>query len=112
MSYYLKQTYHAKVAKVPLNAGFTCPNRDGTKSTGGCTFCSAMGSGQDIIRGIPAFGYPTKCRAVPPGGCLWRVSCLPVPRTWPGTMFRQNKVVHVSVARLTEIVYALPYTCI
>lgn len=49
MSYYLKQTYHAKVAKVPLNAGFTCPNRDGTKSTGGCTFCSAMGSGDSIL---------------------------------------------------------------
>ena len=49
ISYYLKQTYHAKVAKVPLNAGFTCPNRDGTKSTGGCTFCSAMGSGDSIL---------------------------------------------------------------
>lgn len=49
MNYYLKQKYGKKVAKVPLNAGFTCPNRDGTKSTGGCTFCSAMGSGDSIL---------------------------------------------------------------
>ncbi len=47
-NYYLKQTYGRKLAKIPLNAGFTCPNRDGTKSTGGCLFCSARGSGDSI----------------------------------------------------------------
>ena len=31
--------------KVPLNASFTCPNRDGSKGKGGCIFCSAIGSG-------------------------------------------------------------------
>lgn len=49
MNYYLKHTYHKKVAKVPLNAGFTCPNRDGSKAYGGCSFCSAMGSGDSIL---------------------------------------------------------------
>ncbi|MDO4940451.1 MAG: TIGR01212 family radical SAM protein [Erysipelotrichaceae bacterium] len=44
-NYYLKSTYHCKVSKVILDAGFTCPNRDGTKSFGGCTFCSDKGSG-------------------------------------------------------------------
>ena len=44
-NYYLKQRYHKKVYKVPLNAGFTCPNRDGNAGTGGCTFCSSLGSG-------------------------------------------------------------------
>ena len=44
-NYYLKNKYHSKVAKVSLNAGFTCPNRDGTKGTGGCIFCSNSGSG-------------------------------------------------------------------
>ncbi len=44
-NYYLKNKYHCKVAKVGLNAGFTCPNRDGTKGIGGCIFCSASGSG-------------------------------------------------------------------
>ncbi len=49
MNYYFKQTYGKKVAKIPLNAGFTCPNRDGTKGTGGCTFCSSKGSGDSIL---------------------------------------------------------------
>lgn len=44
-NYFLKTKYHRKVAKVALNADFTCPNRDGTLATGGCTFCSALGAG-------------------------------------------------------------------
>lgn len=44
-SYYLKTNFQNKVFKVPLNANFSCPNRDGTKAVGGCTFCSALGSG-------------------------------------------------------------------
>lgn len=44
-NYYLKNKYHQKVAKVALNADFTCPNRDGQKGFGGCIFCSASGSG-------------------------------------------------------------------
>ena len=45
LDYYLKGKYKKKVFKVPLNASFTCPNRDGRKSTKGCAFCSALGSG-------------------------------------------------------------------
>lgn len=45
LDYYLKSKYNKKVFKVPLNASFTCPNRDGTKGVGGCIFCSAVGSG-------------------------------------------------------------------
>ena len=45
LDYYLKSKYSKKVFKVPLNASFTCPNRDGTKGKGGCAFCSAVGSG-------------------------------------------------------------------
>lgn len=44
-NYYLKNKYHQKVAKVALNADFTCPNRDGSKGYGGCIFCSSSGSG-------------------------------------------------------------------
>ena len=44
-NYYLKHRFHQKVFKVPLNAGFSCPNRDGTCGVGGCTFCSSLGSG-------------------------------------------------------------------
>lgn len=42
---YYKQKYQAKIAKVSLNASFTCPNKDGKKGYGGCIFCSKLGSG-------------------------------------------------------------------
>ena len=45
LNYYLKKKYGKKVIKVSLNGGFTCPNRDGTKGIGGCTYCSELGSG-------------------------------------------------------------------
>ena len=44
---YNKKHYNAKIAKIPLNGGFTCPNRDGKKGIGGCTFCSNQGSGEN-----------------------------------------------------------------
>ena len=37
---FLKQLYGVKVQKLNVNAGFTCPNRDGTLGTGGCTYCN------------------------------------------------------------------------
>ena len=43
---YLRREFGEKVYKLSLNGGFTCPNRDGTKGTGGCIFCSAGGSGE------------------------------------------------------------------
>lgn len=42
---YYKARFGCKVAKISLNAGFTCPNRDGTKAYGGCIYCSPSGSG-------------------------------------------------------------------
>lgn len=45
LNYYYRQTYGEKVFKVSLDAGFTCPNRDGTVAKGGCIFCSSRGSG-------------------------------------------------------------------
>lgn len=44
-NYYLRHKYGKKVFKVPLNADFGCPNRDGTKGVGGCTYCSNKMSG-------------------------------------------------------------------
>ncbi|THF73037.1 TIGR01212 family radical SAM protein [Cohnella fermenti] len=41
----MREQFGTKVMKVMLDAGFTCPNRDGTIAAGGCTFCSARGSG-------------------------------------------------------------------
>lgn len=37
---YFRNLFGERVQKVSVNAGFTCPNRDGTKSTGGCTYCT------------------------------------------------------------------------
>lgn len=37
---FLRQYFPYKVQKISINAGFTCPNRDGTKGFGGCTFCN------------------------------------------------------------------------
>lgn len=41
-----KEKFGSKVYKLSLDGGFTCPNRDGTLGTGGCIFCSALGSGE------------------------------------------------------------------
>ena len=40
-----KNKFGQKIFKVALDGGFDCPNRDGTVAHGGCTFCSAAGSG-------------------------------------------------------------------
>ena len=48
LDYYLKSKYNKKVFKVPLNASFTCPNRDGSKASGGCIFCNEVGSATNL----------------------------------------------------------------
>lgn len=45
LNYHLKNRFGQKIFKVALDGGFDCPNRDGTAAYGGCTFCSAAGSG-------------------------------------------------------------------
>ncbi|MCR5665728.1 MAG: TIGR01212 family radical SAM protein [Eubacterium sp.] len=42
---YIKNTYGEKMYRISINAGMTCPNRDGLIGTGGCIFCSEGGSG-------------------------------------------------------------------
>lgn len=46
LDYFYKHKFNSKVFKVSLNGGFTCPNKDGTKGTGGCIYCSKSGSGE------------------------------------------------------------------
>ena len=48
---YCKNTYGHKCYKIALDAGMTCPNRDGTLDTRGCIFCSAGGSGDFAASG-------------------------------------------------------------
>lgn len=42
---FLQNRFGTRVQRIPLDAGFNCPNRDGTYGTGGCTFCGEKGSG-------------------------------------------------------------------
>lgn len=53
---YYQFKYQKKVFKVSLNGGFSCPNKDGKKGFGGCTYCSELGSGDfagDINKSLP-----------------------------------------------------------
>ena len=45
LDFYYKNKFGCKIAKISLNGGFTCPNKDGTKGVGGCIYCSKLGSG-------------------------------------------------------------------
>lgn len=50
---FLSSKFPYKVQKISLNAGFTCPNRDGSKGRGGCTYCNNQSFS-------PGYGKPTK----------------------------------------------------
>ncbi len=45
---YFRHRFGCRVQKIPLDAGFSCPNRDGTLSFGGCVFCNPLGSGSGM----------------------------------------------------------------
>ena len=45
---YLKSKFGERTLKICIDAGFTCPNRDGTLSSSGCIFCSEKGAGELI----------------------------------------------------------------
>ena len=49
LSDFYKSIFGCKTYKISLDAGCTCPNRDGTKGTGGCIFCSRQGSGDFVV---------------------------------------------------------------
>ncbi len=54
LSTYFHNRYGRRIQKIPLDAGFSCPNRDGTLSSQGCLFCNPLGSGTGQGRdGIP-----------------------------------------------------------
>ena len=73
LDFELKKRFHEKVYRLALNGGMTCPNRDGTKGTRGCIFCSRGGSGdfaessllsvtEQIEAGRKKLVAKTKCR--------------------------------------------------
>lgn len=50
---YCKKTFGKKLFRIPLNAGFTCPNRDGKLDTRGCIFCDGSDAFSTIYKGEP-----------------------------------------------------------
>lgn len=68
ISTFLKHQFGRKTVKLSIDAGFTCPNRDGTCGYGGCAFCSGDGSGElaahlnasdpETIENASTTGYP------------------------------------------------------
>ncbi len=91
--YYLRHTFGGKCAKIPLDAGFTCPNMDGTCGRGGCIYCSDRGSGDFAasvelpLRAQYAIGRETL-------GKKW-----PIERCIPYFQARTNTHAPVSVLR-------------
>ena len=51
LNQYCREIFGCKVYKLSIDAGFSCPNRDGTVGIGGCIFCSGAGSGDFAERG-------------------------------------------------------------
>ena len=53
----MRQRFGKRVRKIPLDAGFSCPNRDGSLSVEGCVFCNPAGSGSGLgAKGLPIPG--------------------------------------------------------
>lgn len=93
-NYYLNK-YHEKVAKISLNAGFSCPNKDGTKGYGGCSYCSRSGSGD--FAGKPSDDFKTQFEKIK------KV----MVKKWPNTLYipylQANTNTYAEVSRLEEI---------
>lgn len=52
LSGYLRDTYGKRLKKICIDAGFTCPNRDGKCGTGGCIYCGEEGAGEHIDKAL------------------------------------------------------------
>lgn len=92
---YYKKKYNNKVAKIALNADFTCPNKDGKKGYGGCTYCSRLGSGDfagDKSKSLKEQFNDIKAI---------------MEKKWPNILYipylQANSNTYASVARLKEI---------
>ena len=62
---YLRQLFGCRVQKISIDAGLTCPNRDGRIGTGGCIYCNARGSGTGAFaQGISVADQVVRSKAV------------------------------------------------
>lgn len=63
LSDHYREKFGCKVYKLSIDAGFTCPNRDGTCGSGGCIFCSGRGSGDFAESGTDISGQLERAKA-------------------------------------------------
>lgn len=61
---YCRDTFGEKLYRLSLDAGFTCPNRDGTIGDRGCLFCSGEGAGEFAVRGESADAQIERAKAL------------------------------------------------
>ena len=94
-NYELRKTFGGKVCKISLDGGFTCPNLDGTKGVGGCTYCSGRGSG-DFAQS-----------ALLPIEEQWRIQQEKMYQKWPGSgciaYFQAHTNTYAPLPRLKEL---------
>lgn len=72
LDYELKERYGEKIYKIAIDAGMTCPNRDGTIGKGGCIFCSEGGSGDFASDGTSLCKHPTIAMQLEEGKTYFR----------------------------------------
>lgn len=63
LNQHYQEKFGCKVYKLSIDAGFTCPNRDGTLGTGGCIFCSGEGSGEFAEKGCSVTAQLERAKA-------------------------------------------------
>lgn len=94
-NYELRKIFGEKVCKISLDGGFTCPNLDGTKGVGGCTYCSGRGSG-DFTQS-----------ALLPIEKQWRIQQEKMYQKWPGSgciaYFQAHTNTYAPLSRLKEL---------
>ncbi len=94
-NYELRKIFGEKVCKISLDGGFTCPNLDGSKGVGGCTYCSGRGSG-DFTQS-----------ALLPIEEQWRIQQETMYRKWPGSgciaYFQAHTNTYAPLPRLKEL---------
>ena len=94
-NYELRKIFGEKVCKISLDGGFTCPNLDGSKGAGGCTYCSGRGSG-DFTQS-----------ALLPIEEQWNLQQQAMYRKWPGSgciaYFQAHTNTYAPLSRLKEL---------
>ena len=93
--YYLRNTFGGKCAKIPLDAGMTCPNRDGRCGYGGCIYCSEKGSGDFAASAALPLAEQYRLQRERLAGKWPAFSCIPY--------FQANTNTYAPLSRLREL---------